>query len=630
MRKLLRIALLFAFAVPFAGIQAQTSGGPDAYGYEWTSSGAAGGPAFSWIDSTGRGFQRVMGLTDDNAVGPVNLGFDFHYYWTDYNEIKVGSNGWLGLNNIGNIAACFPTIPTAGGSGDNFIAPYMSDLNYSSSYPAMPNPGELWWWTNNVDSAIFTWYNVPWWKDDAGGASPPDWEGSNTFQVVLSATDSSITINYLDVDQAAFTPSGFCTTDLEIGIENITGNIGLAAFSSVVPQDSFTVKFEYPHPVTFQVPDATPSWNANADNAGQFYLAGANVDMTTSIENVGNTNIGTAITVDGELLAIDLTTILWSDNSSLPSLNAGIAQNITFPTQAVMGTAGQYYYNVEISNGDDINPSNNSNSVEISVVDNVAGVYGLTYATGNPPDGALAWGPNSGEYGGGIYIDPPAYPAQINSVDCFILGDGDVNTPMPNGFKVQIFEPDVNGDPGTILAQDSLAAGSVTESDWNTINFTSPPTVNAGGFFVSWIQGGDGIGLGTEAFGPISRRTYEILNGQWAPYREIAIEDMLIRVNIDATVAVDPESDHILTSLELYPNPANSMVTIGYNLARRGDVKVSIMDLLGREMYAADHRSLSEGNYRFAYDASKLEAGVYLITLETGSQRMTKKLIVSH
>src|SRR4051812_44587760 len=174
MKKILRLILIACFA--FSAHSAKASGGPDAYGYTWLTSLDAGGPAFNWIDITSRaGVQTVTGLADDNsAPGQIPLGINFHYYWNDYTQLKVGSNGWVSFSNVSNIASCFPTIPTAGGPED-YLAPMMSDLNFTGA----GNIGQVKYWSNNVDTFIISYINVPFWSVNA-----PGWAGSNSFQVI--------------------------------------------------------------------------------------------------------------------------------------------------------------------------------------------------------------------------------------------------------------------------------------------------------------------------------------------------------------------------------------------------------------------------------------------------------------
>ncbi len=61
-------------------MNAQTSGGPDAYGYTWKSSQhTVNPPGYSWFDITQIGTQ-VTGLSDDNVVGPFTASSGFSFY----------------------------------------------------------------------------------------------------------------------------------------------------------------------------------------------------------------------------------------------------------------------------------------------------------------------------------------------------------------------------------------------------------------------------------------------------------------------------------------------------------------------------------------------------------------------
>ena len=153
------------------------SGGPDAYGYTWADSNEPGGPVYSWIDISGTG-NLVSGLQDDNSVPFISMGMSFHYYWTDYTELKIGSNGWIGFNNTGNIAHCFPSMPLPGGVADNYLAPLMTDLNFQG----VGNPAKV-YYEHDIpnDRFIISYIDVPWWSVNA-----PGFLGINSFQVILS------------------------------------------------------------------------------------------------------------------------------------------------------------------------------------------------------------------------------------------------------------------------------------------------------------------------------------------------------------------------------------------------------------------------------------------------------------
>lgn len=628
MRKTFTTLLLALVAGMVFGPVMAGTGGPDIYGYSWIDSDEPGGPVYAWNDITARaGAVQIMGLTDDNAVGPFNIGFNFQYYWISVDEFKFGSNGWIGLGpqgNIGNIAHCFPIIPTQGDGNDNFVAPFMTDLIFESNSPTAPNLGEAWYWSNNTDSLIIQYDNVSWWQQGT-----PNWIGSNTFQVIFAASDSSITFVYNDMDQANFNDVTQCDQDLTIGIENVTGNIGLSHSAETVPNDNYVIKFNYPATVTFQVPDATPAWIANSDNAGQIFVSNSSVTLDANIANVGNADILSDITVDGQLQSLSFATV-WTDQTIISGgLTSGTDQTITFPTLVNLNTPGQFYLNVSTSNADDINQSNNDGQVEVSVVECVNDTFTMTYATGNPPDGVVAWAGGGGNDGAAVFFDAPGYPVTINSVDLFLLGDDqDPQTPMVSGCYVKIY--DGTGAPGVLLDSVYVSPSVILEDQWNTISLNTPVTIAGDGFFVSWIMAGDSISLGTEAFGPISRRTYEVLNNNWAPYRQLSAEDFLVRANATgcgAFVAVDaPEANF---TLETYPNPANEAFKVRFDLPNSGLAQFTLMDMMGQTVFRRD-AEVNGGTTTFTYNSTELATGTYFLNMQFDGQKVTRKVIVSH
>lgn len=253
--------LFLLFSSPLS-LRALT-GGPDAFGYVFIDSNEPNGPAFVWQDiTTLSGAVQVAGLSDDNSVGPFALnGWSFYYYGNLASSWKLGSNGWIGFDNIGNISWCFPTIPTAGGPADNYLAPFMSDLTFNSSFPAFPNVAEVWYWDNGTDSLVVQFNDVPWWSSDTLG-----WVGSNTFQVILSGVDNSITFMYKDMDQTNFNDTGGCASEIVVGIENDNGTTGLEVYNEVVPPDSYAIRFEIPCFVSGQVPVADFGHSASGLN----------------------------------------------------------------------------------------------------------------------------------------------------------------------------------------------------------------------------------------------------------------------------------------------------------------------------------------------------------------------------
>lgn len=78
----------------------------------------------------------------------------------------------------------------------------------------------------------------------------------------------------------------------------------------------------------------------------------------------------------------------------------------------------------------------------------------------------------------------------------------------------------------------------------------------------------------------------------------------------------------------LYPNPFNCILMIPYSLPIQTDVKVTIYNLLGREVTSFNRRSQEAGRHYFSWDASRMSSGLYIVQLTTGDQHFREKAIL--
>ena len=77
-----------------------------------------------------------------------------------------------------------------------------------------------------------------------------------------------------------------------------------------------------------------------------------------------------------------------------------------------------------------------------------------------------------------------------------------------------------------------------------------------------------------------------------------------------------------------YPNPFNPTTTIEFSTSKAGYAELKIFDVLGREVESLVKQSLSRGNHKVVWDASKCTSGVYFYELKLDGQRSIKKMIL--
>ena len=77
-----------------------------------------------------------------------------------------------------------------------------------------------------------------------------------------------------------------------------------------------------------------------------------------------------------------------------------------------------------------------------------------------------------------------------------------------------------------------------------------------------------------------------------------------------------------------YPNPCNPSSDIRYQISEFGIVRLSVYDILGREMAVLVNERKAPGSYEVTFDGSGLSSGVYFYRLQMGEFVATKRLLL--
>lgn len=105
--------------------------------------------------------------------------------------------------------------------------------------------------------------------------------------------------------------------------------------------------------------------------------------------------------------------------------------------------------------------------------------------------------------------------------------------------------------------------------------------------------------------------------------------DRLFEFTGPLDVGPSPNDLPMVTKLhQNYPNPFNPLTTITYEVPVAGHVKLSVFDVLGREVALVTDGMVSAGTHHARVDGSSLTTGVYYYRLSTNAGSFTKKLII--
>jgi hypothetical protein len=188
----------------------------------------------------------------------------------------------------------------------------------------------------------------------------------------------------------------------------------------------------------------------------------------------------------------------------------------------------------------------------------------------------------------------------------FITGGGPVNL---------IFNPNPYYPTLDILATLYDSTGrAITTSDLPGLNATISTTLAPGKYYVSVAGTGEGDVLTTGYTNYASLGTY-IITGKVPPAPGIVLN---LDPNGDATPS--PKSKDV-ASLVVSPNPAANQVKLQYG-KHNSNFDVKITDANGVVVYSASHIQTGQ-----QINISNLPSGLYFVTINTGNQTITKKLI---
>ena len=198
-------------------------------------------------------------------------------------------------------------------------------------------------------------------------------------------------------------------------------------------------------------------------------------------------------------------------------------------------------------------------------------------------------------------------------IQCYVFGDG-----SNNKFRFAV-------DDST---KDQAAFHEV--SQWVTINWQgwrllewqlSDP--NGVGI---WIGDGvlDGPSLRFDSF-QFTHEPGDAVTGS------IFFDNLRLVKKSSTPVSVASNNEQIPNKFQLfqnYPNPFNPTTTITFDISEDGLVKLTVYDMLGREVKTLMERPIKAGHYKVPFDASGLASGVYFYRLTLNNRKISKRMLL--
>ena len=81
-------------------------------------------------------------------------------------------------------------------------------------------------------------------------------------------------------------------------------------------------------------------------------------------------------------------------------------------------------------------------------------------------------------------------------------------------------------------------------------------------------------------------------------------------------------------SVQAYPNPAATQVSIEYSLIESADLTIELFDILGQKVFESQQFETSGKLNKYTIDVTGMNEGIYFLSLNAGDSRVTKKIQV--
>jgi hypothetical protein len=99
--------------------------------------------------------------------------------------------------------------------------------------------------------------------------------------------------------------------------------------------------------------------------------------------------------------------------------------------------------------------------------------------------------------------------------------------------------------------------------------------------------------------------------------------------NANAITQIGSEVPREFSLSQNYPNPFNPVTNIEFKVRETGLIKMTVFDIMGREISVLVNEIMRAGTYKVDFDAGKLSSGIYFYRINAENFSQTKKMILT-
>jgi flagellar hook capping protein FlgD len=221
-----------------------------------------------------------------------------------------------------------------------------------------------------------------------------------------------------------------------------------------------------------------------------------------------------------------------------------------------------------------------------------------------------------------LFVDLLIRPRLVGLIEMFTSPGGVADLTLYLQMKVEV--------NGQVASQDAYNTTLEVSAGADSVWQASFPKGLGNGVVVPGVPSGSTVTITFWAYMRSTVSGFASIDSYGAYGNGPAIE---IQIGSANAVAVDDASPPMGLGLAARPNPAPGRARIEYALPRGGPVKISVYDVAGHRVATLADRVEGPGRRELSWDAmgargEPLAAGVYLIELVAGTERVTRRLVL--
>jgi len=365
-------------------------------------------------------------------------------------------------------------------------------------------------------------------------------------------------------------------------------------------------------------------------------LCGTGFTPQVTIKNFGTNNL-TSATINYRIDAQTIQTYSWTGN-----LATNATANVTL--SAMTATVGTHTFTAYTSNpnsGVDANAGNDQTQRTFTVT---SSGQNLPYAEGfesttfpptgctiNNPDGATTWARTTVAAKTGVasmFMDNNNYAAngEIDEMQLPAFNLSSVLNPVMT-FQVayQMYtdpatSPNFSDTLRVWLSTDCGTTWIEVYGKWSTNLATTTPSFSTTQFIPTQNQW---------RLETINLAPYQSYSNVMIKFHHTTdYENQMYVDDINIQNMTDVQSELLHSEVNLFPNPSSGKVNVYVNMFSRDNLTIKVMNAVGQEVSVMTEKASIGGNYEL--DLSAEPNGVYFIEVQTGTEVVTRRIVISH